>query len=239
MKKQPHPGGARAAGKPHRKPRAADRLALYLSTGRDVDGLWVGSFESRKPRAGLRRVEDALQLIKQHDSLHYARVIHNLARVWVNLLPYAHAHYDVSLEACVLDERFVLRETTALEEIAAAIIHEATHARLERYGIGYDENDRSRIEAVCLRRELNFIAKLPHVEPLREQVARTLEWCVGNNGYFSNASLRQHDEEGIDETLRYLEPPDWLIGFLLRTIAVISAARRLVHRFAGRPSRQA
>jgi hypothetical protein len=238
MKKQRHPGGASAAGKPHRKPRAADRLALWLSTGLDVDGLWVGSFESNKPRVGLRRVEDALQLIKHHDSLHYARVIHNLERVWVNLLPYAFAHYDLSLKACVLDERFVLRETTTLEEIASSIIHEATHARLERCGISYNENDRSRIEAVCLRRELNFIARLPHSEPLREQVARTLEWCVDNNDDFSNASLRQHDEEGTDETLRYLGAPDWFIGFLLRMIAVRSAARRLVHRFAGRPSRQ-
>ena len=53
---------------------------------RNIDGLWVGTFES-KPQLGLRRVGDALELIKRQNSLHYSRVIHNLDRVWVNILP--------------------------------------------------------------------------------------------------------------------------------------------------------
>jgi hypothetical protein len=81
--------------------------------------------------------------------------------------------------------RFVLLETTTLEEIASTIVHEATHARLERWGISYDEKQRSRVEAICLRRELNVAASLPHSEPLREQIARTLEWCASDHDYFS------------------------------------------------------
>jgi hypothetical protein len=81
---------AAIAGKPTRKPIIADRIDLWLSTGRQIDGLWVGTTED-KPRPGLRRVEDALQLIKQHSPLHYCRVIHNLERVWVRLVPAANA----------------------------------------------------------------------------------------------------------------------------------------------------
>jgi hypothetical protein len=127
--------GVSSAKKSDRKAAVIDRVGLWLSTSREVDGLWVGSFESRESSPGLRRVEDALQLIKHYDLLHYSRVIHNLERVWVNLLPYAVAHYDRSLEACVLDERFVLLETTTPQQIASAIVHEATHARLEQWGI--------------------------------------------------------------------------------------------------------
>ncbi len=73
------------------KPSALDRLAIWLSTSRNIDGLWVGTFES-KPQLGLRRVGDALELIKRHNSLHYSRVIHNLDRVWVHVLPRADSH---------------------------------------------------------------------------------------------------------------------------------------------------
>jgi hypothetical protein len=153
----------------------------------------------------------------------------------VHLLPNALASYDRSLKACVLDERFVLLETTTLERIACAIIHEATHAKLEAWGISYDdEKGRSRIEAICLRRELNFIAKLPHGEILQEEIARTLEWCASDHDYFSDVSFQQRDHEGNVETLRYLGTPDWLIGFIFRVLPVVFAVRRLIRRFAGR-----
>jgi hypothetical protein len=230
---------AAIAGKPTRKPIIADRIDLWLSTGGEIDGLWVGTTED-KPRPGLRRVEDALQLIKQHSPLHYSRVIHNLERVWVRLVLISYACYYAPLRACELDVRFVLRETTTLEEIASAIVHEATHARLERWGISYDEYDekeRSRIEVICIRRELDLLAKLPNSEPLREQVAATLEWCVSNHESFSNANLWQRHDQGAVEALRHLGAPEWLIGFALKVGAIVTAARRLVRRLAA-PSRQ-
>jgi hypothetical protein len=219
--------------KPSRKPDAADRLALWFSKGRYFDGLWVGT-TVYEPEPSLRRVEDALRLIKHHDSLHYSRVVQNLERVWVNLVPSYRACYDGSLRACILDERFVLLETTTLEEIACSIVHEATHAKLERWGISYDENERFRIEAVCLRRELSFIAKLPNSEPLREQTARTLQWCAGDHDYFSNVSFQQRNDEGIVEIFRHLGTPDRVIRFIFRMRPVIFAVLRLIRRVARR-----
>jgi hypothetical protein len=115
-------------------PKAAvvDRIGLWLSTSRNVDRLWIGSTEG-KPQPGLRRVENALQLMKDHDPLQYSRTINNLERIWVHLLPNALASYGRSLNACILDEPVVLPETTTLERTASCIVHEATHARLERW----------------------------------------------------------------------------------------------------------
>jgi hypothetical protein len=113
------------------KATVVDRMALWLSTSRKVDGLWVGSMES-KPQPGLRRVEEALRLIKDHDPLHYSRITSNLERIWVDLLPNALASYVSRLNACKLDERFVLLETTTLQQIASCIVHEATHADCQR-----------------------------------------------------------------------------------------------------------
>lgn len=135
-----------SAKKPDRKLRLIDRLRLRFSTSRMVDGLWIDVWRG-EPQL-LSRIEGALRLIKQYDSLNYSRVVNNLDRIWVQLLPNAAAHYDRSLNACVFDERFVLLESTTLERIASTIVHEATHARLERWGVEYDEKKRPRIEAI-------------------------------------------------------------------------------------------
>jgi len=233
LEPQPKLRGAALERKPSRKPDVADRLGLWFSKGRYFDGLWIGT-TVYEPEPCLRRVEDALRLIRRHDSLHYSRVIQNLERVWVHLVPSYRARYDPSLGACILNERYVLLETTTLEEIACSIVHEATHARLERCGISYEEKERSRIEAVCVRRELNFVAKLPHSESLREEIARTLEWCAGDHDYFSNVKFQQRNDEGMVEVFRYLGTPDWLIRFIFRMRPVVFAVRRLIRRFAGR-----
>ena len=218
--------GLVVVNKPDRKPNLAERLHLWLSKGRKIDGLWVGSWED-KPYPALRRVEEALQLIKCCDPLNYARIIYNLDRVWVQLIPASVAHYRFSLNACVIDERFVLDQTTTVERIASTIVHEATHARLEGWGVIYVEKDRSRIEAICLRRELSFVARLPESEPLREQTAQAIEWYANNRGDLSSASFQQREDQGGIETLRYLNMPNWFVRFALWVIW-----RRRLRRFA-------
>jgi hypothetical protein len=168
-----------------------------------------------EPHPALHRVEDALRLIKRHDPLNYSRIIHNLDRIWVHLIPSAAAHYERTLNACVLDERYVLEETMTLERIASTIVHEATHARLEGWGITYEEKSRYRIEAICLRRELNFLIKIPDGGPLREARARALEWCASDQDRLSDASFRKRQDLGSRETLRYLNMPNWLVNTLM------------------------
>jgi hypothetical protein len=197
--------------KPDRKPSLVERIELWLSRSREVDGLWVGTTREAEPHPALRRVEDALRLIKRHDTLHYSRILRNLDRVWLHLLPSALAHYKSSLNACVFDERFVLAETTTLQKITSTIIHEATHARLDGWGIDYDEANRYRIEAICIRRELNFLTKLPDSEHLQEEIAYALEWYATKQDYFSDRNDRERDDQGALETLRYLGAPDWFV----------------------------
>jgi hypothetical protein len=198
------------ARKLDRNPSYADRIRLWLSTKREVDGLWVGSIED-DPYQGLRRVEDALQLIKRHDPLNYLRVTRNLDKIWVHLIPSAEAHYERTLNACVLDERYLLKEEMTLDRIASTIVHEATHARLERWGIIYEEESRYRIEAICLRRELNFLTKLPDSEHLQEEIAYALEWYATKQDYFSDRNDRERDDQGAPDALRYLGAPDWFV----------------------------
>lgn len=209
------PRGLVTVTKPERKPRRVDELDLWLSTGRKIDGLWVGTTES-KPHPALQRIEQALQLIKRHDAFSYSRVTNHLDRIWVHLLPGSGAAYETSLNACMIDERYVLGEQMTLERIASTIVHEATHARLDAWGIAYDEEKRTRIEAICLRRELYFRARLPDSDALREEVVRTLEWAATSRDYYSDASFQRRDDRGNVDTLRYLGAPRWLISLVLR-----------------------
>lgn len=203
------------------RPGILDRIGLALSTGRHVDGVWVGSWG--KP-ADLHRIEDALLLIKQHSSIHYSRVIHGLERIWVRVLIHRGASYRESLGACLLDERYVANST--LEQIASTIVHEATHARLARCGIKYEEKLRSRIEAVCMRRELALVARLPDGKELHRKIARNLDWYGANPEWLSDKQRRERMVQGGIDALRYMEAPKWFIRIVPMIVAVISRLRR-------------
>ena len=89
------------------RPRLLDRIGLWLSTSRSIDGLWIGAFLEDQADRILDRVEEALRLIKTHDPLRYNRLIRDLDRVWVRILPEATASYLRSLRACQLNTEFV------------------------------------------------------------------------------------------------------------------------------------
>lgn len=211
---------------PEVRPRIIDKMQLALSTGRQVDGIWIGSWRTPED---LTRIERALLLVKQHNPLHYSRIINDLDRVWIFLLSHGRAEYNHSLKACVLDERYVTNSATSVEQIASTIVHEATHARLERCRIAYNEDQRARIEAVCFRRELAFAVRLPDSAQLQEDRARDLNWYQANPDYFCDAQFLERDSNGEIETLRHIGTPDWLIRATLILKSTIGRARKLFH----------
>ncbi|MDB5608519.1 MAG: hypothetical protein JWP25_5419 [Bradyrhizobium sp.] len=206
------------------RPSLIDRMQLAASFSRQVDGIWIGNYFAPEH---LSLVERALLLVKQHSPLHYSRIIRDLERVWINLLPDGLAHYKHSLRACVLDERFVADSATSVERIASTIVHEATHARLERCGIGYDEDQRARIEAICFRRELAFAVRLPDSARLQKDIARYLDWYPANPDYFSDAHASERHTNGEIEMLRHIGAPDWLIRATPKLKSIMRQATRL------------
>jgi hypothetical protein len=216
---------------PQASPRIVDRIQLARSTGRHLDGIWIGTW--RGTPEDLAPIERALLLVKQHSPLNYARIIRDLERVWVYLLPHGLGEYKPSLKACLLDERYVADPATSIERIASTIVHEATHARLERYGIGYKEEYRARIEAICFRRELAFAARLPDSAELQQEIGLWLDWYQANPDYFHDAQFQERRTGGEIEVLRHLGTPDWLIRALLVLRPVIGRAKRLF-RFEAR-----
>lgn len=171
-------------------------------------------------------MEGALSLIRHHSPLDYARIARELERIWVKLNIRALGQYRVSIKTCILDERYIVDPTVAVEQIASTIVHEATHARIERYGIKYKEKLRARIEAACFRRELAFAARLPNSAELQHSIKRYLEWYQANPDELSDAQFRERDADGVIETLRYLGTPDWLVRAILIPKSLVRCLKR-------------
>lgn len=186
-----------------------------MSKSRNIDGIWI---ESRRGEpADLMRVEAALQLIKQHSPIDYARVVRELERIRVDLLFYAVGAYRRSIRACIIDSRYMDRPDSTVERLASIVVHEATHARLERYGIEYNEERRARIEAICYRRQLAFAARLPDSAELQQEAVRWLEWCQANPDHYRDSQIHARRAGAEIDALRHFGAPEWLI----RTLPVL------------------
>ena len=210
---------------PRPKPRLVDRFQLAISKSRHVDGLWIGCTSGVAEH--LTRVEAALLLVRQHSPLDYARITSELERIWVTLSFHGAGEFNPALRACLIDERYLANPATSLELLASTIVHETTHARLDRYGIEYREELRVRIEEICFRRELAFAARLPDGAALRQSVTETLEWSQANPDRFSNARFDADHTPGAVEALRHVGVPEWLIRVIVMLQPVVTGVRRL------------
>lgn len=201
-----------------------------------IDGLWIGigggvqGQDKRQDQRLLDRVEEALALIKRYDRLRYDRLSRDLKRVWVHVIPGGFGSYNEAFAACELDPRFVLPETTSPELIAATIVHEATHSRLLRCGIGYEEAVRARVEAVCLRREIGFAAKLPNGAEVKEVAERGLAMETSAPGFYSDTQKSQRRDDGTIEALRQLGTPDWFVRGLVAARALRLSTKKQLRR---------
>jgi hypothetical protein len=210
-------------GSPVTRPSLADKFALWLSKSRVTDGLWIGSAQSDSEPA-LQRVEAALRLIERFAPLHYRRVRNNLSRIWVQMVPHGAGCYLHSLNACLLDERVVASEDT--------IVHEATHARLEKRGIRYEEAVRHRIERICARRELDFARHLSGADTLHEEITRRLDLCNEEKAFYTDQNMWQKIDQGNADILRHLGTPEWVIALVFRARKLIGGLRRFTRRIA-------
>jgi hypothetical protein len=200
-----------------------ERFLLRRSRGEVVDGLWVGAFGD-KPEPTLCRLREVLQLIKITDQRRYSRLIRDLKHVWVPGRLKSTGLFNYRLEACELDEEFVLGETPEL--IASVIVHEATHARLLGCGIGYEEEIRPRVEAICVRRELAFAARLPNGQRAREWATQRLVWCSAEN--LSDTAREKRDDDWYPEELRRLGVPNWMIWAIFAFVRFVRLMRTAV-----------
>ena len=145
---------------------AAFTVARPFSERRTLTGIEVWSMADHDDDAVLLdKVGAALRLLAETDPLRHRRVRRYVKRI---LITGTHRGlYNGDLKACVLGYPQVLSNT--LEQIAAAVVHESTHARLRRAGLPLTPALAAREELLCVSQALAFLDK---TEAGREEAAR-------------------------------------------------------------------
>jgi predicted Zn-dependent protease len=129
----------------------------------EVHGLPV---RIRNTRADIRteqvvqRLTAALDLVATYAPRSYRRLRTDLAGFVVERFACRGAFFPMSRE-CLVELTFTVNPQHGLPEIAASIVHEATHARVARWCGALPPEDRPREERLCRRAELAFGLALP------------------------------------------------------------------------------
>jgi len=119
------------------------------------------------------KVSLALDLIGLHAPRRLGQVQRELR--WVILVAGSANHFLPGLRAHVVGAREI-REASP-EFLAVSLVHEATHARLERLGFRFKPEREWRIEALCVDEAASLAARLPGCEDLVRHTRDALRHC--------------------------------------------------------------
>ena len=161
-----------------------------------------------------RRLDEALSLLKGNAPGRYERVRKSLKGFLIFGIDPINASYDPTTAVCRLGEKFMLAPDTTAAAVACTVVHEATHGRLFKLGIPYDEPLRYRVEMICIKAALLTAQKLPGAEA---QVERCRRQLTIDPGFFSTDSFT----ERAANDLRAAGLPEWLV----RTVVWIRRKR--------------
>jgi hypothetical protein len=121
----------------------------------------------------LRRVSAALDLIAQYAPRRYRRLRRDVAGFVVQRFACRGAFFPQTREVLV-ELTFTVNPRHGLPEIAASIVHEATHARVARMCGSLGMEQRAREERLCRQSELELGLALPDGEVVVQRARDSL-----------------------------------------------------------------
>ena len=184
---------------------------LWLTAERHtVDGVSVrvqvlGNAAYKQATAA--RVTEALSLLARLDPNSLARVRRLIPRILVTPERLGLGRYERSLQLCFLQDAFVMDPATTLVEVAAVIVHEATHARLD--GLPF-RNRPSLLQAerLCSRIELECARRLAAASGV---VFQSSIGVPPEPAELEPDAIRQALVDGSERTLRAIGLPAWAL----------------------------
>jgi len=121
----------------------------------------------------LARIDGALELIERYQPWTFRRMRRDFARILSQRYPCRGAYIPAE-RTCLVELTFTVNPEFTLPQVAATILHEAMHARLDRMGVRGERVSRAREERFCRRAEIEFGRLVPNGEKI---VARA-EWSA-------------------------------------------------------------
>lgn len=113
----------------------------------------------------LARLDEALALVERYQPWRLRHLRRDLREFWVVRFPCRGAYFPED-RACMTELTFLARTDITAAPVAASILHEGMHARVDRMRLGgvrldSASRDRAREERICRRAELDFGLSLP------------------------------------------------------------------------------
>ena len=108
----------------------------------------------------LARLDEALALIARHQPWRLRHLRRDLREIRVARFPCRGAYFPGE-RVCLTELTFLARRDITAAPVAASIVHEGMHARVDRMGVHPASRDAAREERLCRRAELEFGRALP------------------------------------------------------------------------------
>lgn len=156
--------------------RVGDDLADWLAERGEVRGLSVTVYNTRPDIDTARvfeRLDESLSLIERYQPWHARRLRRDFAQLVVRRFPCRGAYFPDS-RTCLVELTFVVNPEFSAAQVAATILHEAMHARLDNAGVTVAAGSAAKHERFCRRAEVEFGMLVPGGEPIVERALSTL-----------------------------------------------------------------
>ena len=152
------------------------RVGADLPEHRTVRGLAVTLVNTRvdiQSEHVFTRLDAALALIGRYQPSNFRRMHRDFARIEIRRFPCRGAFFPQT-RTCLVELTFVVNPDFTPTQVAATILHEAMHARLDNAGVKYDPSCAAKHERFCRRAEVEFGMVAPHGEPVVERALASL-----------------------------------------------------------------
>jgi hypothetical protein len=175
----------RALASVAQSPQAESRL---------IDGIRVDVINTRDDidtERVFRRAEAVIARVSQYQPWRLAHIRRDIAGILVQRYACRGAYFG-DTHVVMLELTFMANEQFSDSQVAASLVHEGMHARLEvlsaRYGVTPFVQARARHERICRRAELDFGLAVPDGAPVvqratesmalaDDEVAPAIEWA--------------------------------------------------------------
>src|SRR6476646_2120855 len=153
------------------------------------------------------RLDAALELIERHQPSHFRRMHRDFARIQVRRFPCRGAYFP-DTRICLVELTFVVNRDFTPTQVAATILHEAMHARLDNAGVKYDPAGAAKHERFCRRAEVEFGMLAPDGAPVVERALASLASADDEVAPVIDWELAGRRVDAAD--LSALSAPDWM-----------------------------
>lgn len=138
-----------------------DRLVISSAEWQECEGVPVATATVRHDAFLFQHVAGALGLLATYAPATLEQIRALMRGVVVGPLYGARGEWRQSIRLCVLSIEYLRKEQPSAPAIAATIVHELAHARLDALGIVSTEERCGRIERICFRASQRFLQSLP------------------------------------------------------------------------------